>query len=399
MAVRKSGGYYIKYLILVLPVIQALILVALLVFQPDAWPVLRAKPAIDATKPGAVPIVDQIGSRLNPRLRVAAMPHGKIGGIAFTDWDPEHYSPSLSDVSLPRLKATGARWVGEVVVVHQESANSTTIYPGYFTLKDAGLIYEIQKARELGMKVLLKPQVWVDTAEFIGASQIGTGITAESQWDAWFVSYTATIVKYAQIAQENGVEMFCVGTELAGTTSQSARWRDVIKAVRQVYGGMLTYTAISGEEISIDWWDELDIIGVSAYYPLTGKNDPTVEQLKGAWTPWARRLAELAGQTGKPVLFTEVGYRSVAGANIAPWDLDPNNAIDMDEQANCYRAVFETFWNRPWFAGMFWWEWDKNPASGGPSDNWFTPHDKPAEAVLRTWFGGPADPAAPTDTR
>lgn len=31
--------------------------------------------------------------------------------------------------------------------------------------------------------------------------------------------------------------------------------------------------------------------------------------------------------------------------------------VFLQEQANCYEAVFEKFYQHDWFAGVFWWLW------------------------------------------
>ena len=85
----------------------------------------------------------------------------------------------------------------------------------------------------------------------------------------------------------------------------------------------------------------------------------------------------------KPVLFTEVGYRSIAGAAIAPWDWTVRQPLDMQEQADAYEALFRTFWDRPWFAGVYIWNWvPDHDRTGGARDDQFSPQNKPAEAVL-----------------
>jgi len=63
--------------------------------------------------------------------------------------------------------------------------------------------------------------------------------------------------------------------------------------------------------------------------------------------------------------------------------------VDLQEQAQCYQAAFESLYDQPWFGGMFWWVWSPDPFDGGPCDDGFTPHDKPAEDVLRAWYGAP----------
>src|SRR4030042_6749988 len=85
--------------------------------------------------------------------------------------------------------------------------------------------------------------------------------------------------------------MLCIGVELGGITHREADWRRIIQEVRQRFKGTITYSSLCsaggfphGEEKRITWWDAVDYIGVDVYYELTDKNDPTVEELKAAWT-------------------------------------------------------------------------------------------------------------------
>jgi len=163
--------------------------------------------------------------------------------------------------------------------------------------------------------------------------------------------------------------------------------------VRARYSGLITYAANhGGEETSITWWDAVDYIGVDAYYSLTDENDPTLAELRAAWEPHVATLANLASTWEKPILFTEIGYRSQDGTNRHPWAWETEGAIDLQEQADAYQAAFESVYDQPWFAGMFWWSWDTDPFVGGPRDDGYTPHDKPAEDVLRAWYGAPPRP-------
>jgi hypothetical protein len=162
--------------------------------------------------------------------------------------------------------------------------------------------------------------------------------------------------------------------------------------VRSRYHGPLTYAANWGSETSINWWDAVDYIGVDAYYPLTSKNDPTVAELKAAWQPYSATLASLAVAWNKTILFTEIGYRSQDGSNQHPSEWQSGGTVDLQEQADAYQAAFETIYNQPWFAGMYWWSWGVDPFEGSECDNGYTPHDKPAEDVLRSWYGAPPRP-------
>jgi hypothetical protein len=55
--------------------------------------------------------------------------------------------------------------------------------------------------------------------------------------------------------------------------------------------------------------------------------------------------------------------------------------IDLQEQADCYQAVLEVLWGKPWLKGIFWWQWN------AISTQWpVDPHGKPAEEVLKKYY-------------
>ena len=314
-------------------------------------------------------------------------------GIAYVAWGSGEYSQPDADLSLENLASAGATWISLLVTGYQDTITSTTIFTTTSIPTDADLIHAIAQAHKLGLHVMLKPHLDLLKDPTHWRGQIGQEFTTEAEWTAWFASYRNFIEHYADLAQSYGVDQFCAGTELSATTHRADDWRAVIAGVRARYSGPITYAADhSGEEASITWWDAVDYIGVDALYPLTDKNDPTLDELKAAWTPHVTTLANLASTWGKPILFTEIGYRSLDGANRHPWDWQSEGTIDLQEQADCYQAAFESVYGQPWFAGMFWWSWDTDPFQGGPCNDGHTPHDKPAEDVLRAWYGAPPRP-------
>jgi exo-beta-1,3-glucanase (GH17 family) len=309
-------------------------------------------------------------------------------GMSYAAWWQGQYSTPSADQSLLNLTATGAKWLALIVTGYQETITSTVItYTLPRTPTDADLMHVITQAHNLGMKVMLKPHLDLNNDPAHWRGQIGIAFTTETEWEAWFASYRDFIAHYASLAQANGVEQFCVGTELLGTTGREADWRQVIGDVRGLFSGPITYASNhSGEETSIQWWDAVDYIGVDAYYPLTAKNDPTLAELKAAWVTPTLALENLSKQHNRPIIFTEIGYRSVDGANQHPWEWQAGGTVDLQEQANCYRAALETFWGKPWFRGIYWWYWSTDPNQGGASDDDYTPHNKPAELILRAYY-------------
>ena len=115
---------------------------------------------------------------------------------------------------------------------------------------------------------------------------------------------------------------------------------------------------------------------------------PALRILNGDGQPHLRSIETMQRDWDRPVLFTEIGYRSIEGAAIEPWNSTVRRSIDLQEQVDAYEALFETFWDQPWFAGLYVWDWrPRHGSAGGSTDDHFSPQNKPAEDVLRTWFG------------
>src|SRR5262249_31832012 len=146
------------------------------------------------------------------------------------------------------------------------------------------------------------------------------------------------------------------------------------------------------EFTSVSFWDQLDIIGLDGYFTLTDQNNPTLAQLISAWT--SNRFGEnivaavqnFASSRQKPLIFTEIGYKSTDGTNREPWNFSLSGAVDTAEQRDCYEAAF-TVWSQQssWMRGFFWWAWPVPPPAANDGD--YNPRSKPAETVLRTWQG------------
>jgi hypothetical protein len=308
--------------------------------------------------------------------------------MSYAGWWSGEYSQPEADLALQNLAATGSNWIALIVTGHQNTIGSTTIsFTDPQTPTDADLIHVITLAHKRGLKVMLKPHVDLRVSNQ-WRGQIGEDFDTNGEWNAWFSSYRKFIEHYAQLAETHGVDQFAVGTELKGTTHREDDWRAVVAAVRQRYHGPITYAALyGGEETAVTWWDAVDYIGIDAYYELTNKNDPSLAELKEGWVAPVNTLTNLANTWGKPILFTEIGYRSVDGANRIPWHSTGEGVIDLQEQADAYQAAFESVYNQPWFAGMFWWYWRTSPFKGGACDTDYTPYQKPAEDVLRSWYG------------
>ncbi len=325
--------------------------------------------------------------RLLPLALVAAMlvPAGASAdwqrGMDYSTYAATTYGTPASDASLSRLASDGNDSVSIVVTQYMANPLTTVIAPDSRTPTDASLLHAMQTARALGLSVTLKPQIDVNTGSWRGAlNPVDPG--------AWFTSYEAMIDHYADLAQQGGANMLVIGTELKSLSGSAytAHWEQIIAGIKQRFSGVLTYAANFDEYWRVGFWDSLDYIGVDAYFPLSSSGDGSVQDLVSAWTGrgYVNTLKAVSQAFGKPVLFTEIGYRSVAGATVHPNIWDSSGAYDMSVQQNAYEAAFETFAGQPWFAGMYWWSWPAAlPANGWNSD--YTPTYKPSEDILRSW--------------
>jgi hypothetical protein len=278
----------------------------------------------------------------------------KQKGITYVTWWHGRFSEPDSDISLNYLAATGANWISLVVTHYQENYSTTEIFPTEATPTDEDLNHVITLAHNLGLGVMLKPHIDLDNDSDHWRGQIGDGFN-DFKWSEWFASYELFIGRYAQFAQDHNVDLFCIGTELSRTQIQESRWRETIFLVRSKYDGPITYAANHGGEEKITWWDALDFIGVDAYYRITKENDPTVDDLIDGWKPHVESLKDVSTTWQKPVIITELGYRSRNGANQQGWGGPEENTIDMQELADAYEAAFLSLYNQPWLAGIYWW--------------------------------------------
>ncbi|MFD0863559.1 glycoside hydrolase [Sungkyunkwania multivorans] len=239
--------------------------------------------------------------------------------------------------------------------------------------------------QDKGVKVMVKPQIWVWRGEFTGTIQMNN----EEDWRAFEKHYTDFILSYAKLAETLNAEMFCIGTELHETVkARPAFWRALIKKVRKVYKGKLTYAENWDTFDNVPFWNELDYIGVDAYFPLSEEKTPTIESLKTGWQKHKAIIKEVSQKVDRPVLFTEYGYRSVDYAGSKPWDSSrANSKVNLEAQTNGLQALYSEFWNEDWFAGGFVWKWfDYHDRAGGSNNSRFTPQNKPAEILIREHY-------------
>lgn len=255
----------------------------------------------------------------------------------------------------------------------------------WFGERKQGAKQYIQLLHQNGIGVMLKPQIWIWKGEFTGNLTMKT----EEEWKILETSYKNFIITYAELAEETKVELFCIGTELAQFVQNRPEfWFKLIKEIRVIYKGKLTYAANWDEYTKTPFWEQLDYIGVDAYFPLSEEQSPSLENLKMGWQKWKTEMYKISEAHKKPILFTEYGYRSMDFTAKKPWLVDRNDEnVNLEAQVIATKAIIEEFWSQDWFAGGYVWKWFiDHKQSGGINDNRFTPQNKPAEKIIKQYY-------------
>ena len=349
---------------------------------------LAAVAALAAAAGGTAPLPRPAGevaaspTASRPPTSRDAFANGKHRGISFAHSmrGGRGYGSADSEASLRDLSARGVNWIAITPFGFQQTNDATEIRWGGQRIaeSDDRLRAVTAQARRLGMKVLLKPHIWLRPPAWPGS----INHTTEVAWAAWFASYRPFILHYAALARSEGMDALCIGNELQHASLRDREWRELIAAVRAAYGGPITYGATAEEVTGVPFWDAVDFIGVSAYFVLTPEKTPSPAALLAAWRPVNDRLRALSTRHGKRVVFTEIGYRSADFAAWRHWEITDAAPVNLPAQANAYAAMFETVWGERWMGGAYPWKWFSHPGHSGRDSNDFEFEGKPAADIV-----------------
>jgi 20S proteasome alpha/beta subunit len=319
--------------------------------------------------------------------------------------------------SLPSLAQTGANSIEATLDYGIDAATSQVVADPNYTDSLAALGNTISQAEKLGLSVMVRPLI-----DFLNPAEVAPYSVGEWRQDyqptnvaAFFASYQQMIVQEAEVAQANGAQMLSIGAELDQLTGPQylSYWTDIINAVRQVFTGALTYSASWNTASEVSFWSQLNYEGIDNYVPLSNAANPTLQDLVNGWLNPATEATNpgayavignqspveyfenLSAQSGKPLLFTELGYANDSGAAADP--SASGNSPDPTLQADLYQAFFQA-WTQSHssaLVGTYFWEWDPNGSSSnvGPNIDSFSPQNSPALAQATAGFEAVSVPA------
>lgn len=244
--------------------------------------------------------------------------------------------------------------------------------------KPEGVYKAIESAQKENLKIMLKPQLWGHDL-FTGHLEF----KKEEDWQVFENTYRKYLLSMVRIADSAGVELFCIGTELANFVKQRPQfWEKLIKEIRTVYSGKITYAENWDKVEEFPFWSQLDFIGSDAYYPLSAAETPRIEELNKGWSKWCKALASLSKKVNKKVLFTEWGYRSISKNALEPWKHGQTEEVNFENQTHAYRSYFESVYHQDWYAGGFLWKWFPEVHGLPLQKDGYTPQGKPALEVF-----------------
>lgn len=313
-----------------------------------------------------------------------------VGPIESSQLRGRGYGTETSAVLLDELVRLGATWVSITPFGRIWSLRSTHISADFEAGRsdnEAAITRMVAQAHARGLRVLMIPHLWVETTGWRGEIDPGS----DEGWAAYQRSYQRFVGGWARVAARADVDAFSIGVECKSWSGRfPAFWSGLIRELRALFPGLLTYSANWDEAEHVLFWEQLDLIGINAFYPLAQRSGaPYSAYLEGAKR--ARdAVRKLAFLHERPVWFAEVGYTTRRDAAVEPWlwpDEMANVTYDEDEQARALAAILETFAPEPWFAGLFIWRYYADLDDVSQEDAWgFSPHGKRSEQLLRRTF-------------
>lgn len=312
---------------------------------------------------------------------------------------PDDYSSQATLNALREMRNLGANAVTLTTTYYTDSLTSSIIHSGRYTASDASLSVVIKEAQALGLEVNIAVYVDPATGEW-------RAYLAPDDRSLWFSEYAGILDHLAALSQQHRVHRLCIGVEMISLSTatqnpdNTTEWENLIHGVRSYYSGLVMYAANWGgasdfgkEYAHIQFWQALDEVGIDGYFPLGSSPHPTFSELEYNWgVIHDSVLVPLSKSVQKPLVFEEVGYRSIVGTTLNPNDSVSQGAYDDCEQATAYYALLDAWKDSKLLAGIFWWYWETSPKVGGIGDTSYSPRFKSAAVILAMfWQGSDAD--------
>ena len=248
-------------------------------------------------------------------------------------------------------------------------------YAGTHIPSEEELVEVIEYGKEMGLRIILKPMincrngVWRAHINFFDLD-----VPCEPKWSKWFPNYEKYILKFAKIAEKTKCEMFMIGCELVSTERKEIYWRELVAKVREVYHGLITYNTDKYQEAEVKWWDCVDVISSSGYYP------------QSEWEDNLSRIKKVVDNYKKPFFFAECGCMCVKGCQEVPNDWTFKGEMDLLIQETYFKMMFDVSKKHPWIEGFGIWDWNSTNTDYLSDTKGYSVYNKPAAKVIKQFY-------------
>ncbi|WP_339687561.1 glycoside hydrolase [uncultured Nonlabens sp.] len=303
----------------------------------------------------------------------------KINGISFVAT-----RDSIDHTAITPVKNYNANYAAIIPYAWMKSLEQPQVNyeenRGWWGEKPHGVASTANHMKDQGIEVLLKPQIWIGRGDYTGNIKL----ESEEAWKVLEDSYTDYIMRFVHIAAKEKVGMFCIGTELDSFVKERpAYWLQLIKNIRKVYSGKLTYAANWDNYKHVTFWNDLDYVGVDAYFPLSDEKTPNAATLQQNWKKWKDEMKGVSKKYGKKILFSEYGYISADYAGKEPWkNAGEDRAVNEEAQQVLLQGLYDNVWQEEWMAGGFIWKHHAEKSRRRGYEKLFTPQGKKAQVTV-----------------
>jgi len=297
-----------------------------------------------------------------------------ISGVQFNDWWKHEWLDSVDATIEKASQDLDARWVEIVPVPQVLNINNPEKLKidlnGINHISDADLEKIITLAHNRGIKVFLNPSPWSfeeDNAD---------GNHSKEWWDSYLTSLEDVLLHYAQIAQENGVDLLGVRAwyhidSFSKKEAEIAKDKisNLFDNIKTTYSGKIAVQSIcyDADRPIIDIHRRADylLFNIWQYYPwpFATSNDENVSSMKNRLKAHLDDCKKYYNDNNisVPVIIEQLAMASFDGATMMQ-DIEeidsfhkdnPNYKLDLQEQADSFEAAFSAMAQEEWIKGDF----------------------------------------------
>ena len=212
----------------------------------------------------------------------------------------------------------------------------------------------LRAAEKAGMDVEFRIQVWITNRYRDVDPSANRGGCTPSNIDLWFRNYTEICLTAAHIAEEEGVEILCVGVELSSMQWYVEHWARLVSDVREVFSGKVVFSeqtcgyfygwnsqSLWDSKESARFWDIFDEIQMNSWVEVLEDTTDACYSVMVAnfiqyWYKTVKYYKEAYPRL--QVTFGEIGVYSYNGAalgylgDMPSGEPDPGNRWTVDTQ-------------------------------------------------------------------